>query len=106
MKVSSNNAPLILDSAGVAQVILPMWADLYNFAALVETIGLGVWGCKETSPNWTSKCLSSAILEVVGGGEPSVNRRKKAKSLGLSVQWGEKGRDIAAREVSKLAYTK
>ncbi|KAI7771398.1 hypothetical protein LZL87_010838 [Fusarium oxysporum] len=41
-------------AAGVAQVILPLWADLYNYAALAETSGIGVWGCKDSTPNWTT----------------------------------------------------
>ncbi|KAI8630105.1 hypothetical protein F5Y19DRAFT_484015 [Xylariaceae sp. FL1651] len=40
-------------SAGIPQVILPLWLDLYGFAQLVEYIGVGVWGCRENSPTWT-----------------------------------------------------
>jgi UDP:flavonoid glycosyltransferase YjiC (YdhE family) len=29
-------------SAGVPQVILPMWLDLYTIAVRVETLGLGI----------------------------------------------------------------
>ncbi|KAI0146096.1 hypothetical protein GGR57DRAFT_494349 [Xylariaceae sp. FL1272] len=54
--------------SGVPQVILPQWLDLYNFAQMVEDIGVGTWGCRETSPYWTSSCLETAILDVVDGG--------------------------------------
>ncbi|CAI6088225.1 unnamed protein product, partial [Clonostachys chloroleuca] len=93
-------------NAGVPHVILPLWVDLYNFAALSETAGIGVWGCRDTSPNWTADGISNAIIKVVDGGEASVSLREKAKSLGDKLREGEKGRDISAREIAKLAYVK
>ncbi|VUC22991.1 unnamed protein product [Clonostachys rosea] len=93
-------------SAGVPHVILPMWVDLYNFAALSETAGIGVWGCRDTSPTWTADGISSAIIKVVDGGEASISLREKSKSLGDKLKAGEKGRDISAREIAKLAYVK
>lgn len=95
-----------MPSAGVPHVILPLWVDLYNFAALSETAGIGVWGCRDTSPNWTADGISSAIIKVVDGGEASISLREKAKSLGDKLRAGEKGRDISAREIAKLAYVK
>lgn len=84
-------------------MVLPLWADLYNYAALAETSGVGVWGCKDTTPDWTSQCLTAAFLEVVEGDHGGV-LKKVAKQLGDRVQTGRKGRDIAADEVAKLAY--
>ncbi|KAF5594994.1 2-hydroxyacylsphingosine 1-beta-galactosyltransferase [Fusarium pseudocircinatum] len=54
-------------SAGVTQVILPLWADLYNYAALAETRGIGVWGCKESTPKWTGECLLDAFMKGIDG---------------------------------------
>ncbi|CAG9957069.1 unnamed protein product [Clonostachys rosea f. rosea IK726] len=93
-------------NAGVPHVILPLWVDLYNFAALSETAGIGVWGCRDTSPNWTADGISNAIIKVVDGGDASISLREKAKSLGDKLRAGEKGRDISAREIAKLAYVK
>ncbi|CAH0045635.1 unnamed protein product [Clonostachys solani] len=93
-------------SAGVPHVILPLWVDLYNFAALSETAGIGVWGCRDTSPTWTADGISSAIIKVVDGGEASISLREKSRSLGDKLRAGEKGRDISAREIAKLAYVK
>ncbi|KAF5983070.1 2-hydroxyacylsphingosine 1-beta-galactosyltransferase [Fusarium bulbicola] len=55
-------------AAGVTQVILPLWADLYNYAALAETRGIGVWGCKESTPNWTTffAIVASALPDPKG----------------------------------------
>ncbi|KAJ4251887.1 hypothetical protein NW762_011184 [Fusarium torreyae] len=89
--------------AGVPHVIVPMWADLYNYAKLVETTGIGVWACPSTNPDWTVDELAEAFLKVVDG-EESVSIREKAKTLGEKMQAGEKGRDLAARKVAELAY--
>ncbi|KAJ3537421.1 hypothetical protein NM208_g6321 [Fusarium decemcellulare] len=93
-------------AAGLPQIILPLWADLYNYAALAETIGVGVWGCKETTPDWTSECLTTALLQVLDDSQDSISFRNKAKQLGDEVQAGGRGRDIAAREIAKLAYVR
>ncbi|KAF5252903.1 hypothetical protein FANTH_2227 [Fusarium anthophilum] len=55
-------------AAGVTQVVLPLWADLYNYAALAETRGIGVWGCKESTPNWTTffAIVASALPDPKG----------------------------------------
>ncbi|CAG7561845.1 unnamed protein product [Fusarium equiseti] len=91
--------------AGVPHVVLPMWADCYNYAALAETIGVGVWACPSTSPNWTVEDLTQAFMKVLDGGEASVAMRQKAMELGNNIQAGEQGRDIAARKVAELAYS-
>ncbi|KAF4440964.1 2-hydroxyacylsphingosine 1-beta-galactosyltransferase [Fusarium acutatum] len=92
-------------AGGVTQVILPLWADLYNYAALAETRGIGVWGCKSSTPNWTSECLLDAFMNGIDGcGESFLQRR--AKWLGDRIKAGKKGRDVAADEVAKLAYVK
>ncbi|KAG9253746.1 uncharacterized protein F5Z01DRAFT_127520 [Emericellopsis atlantica] len=89
-------------SSGVPQLVLPLWADLYSFAALAETLGVGSWGCRQTSPEWTSECLSESLLKVIGDD----NMREKASALGEKVRARGKGRDIAAKEIAKLAYVK
>ncbi|CVK86063.1 uncharacterized protein FMAN_06526 [Fusarium mangiferae] len=92
-------------AAGVTEVILPLWADLYNYAALAETRGIGVWGCKDSTPNWTSECLLDAFMKGIDGcGESFLQRR--AKYLGDRIKAGKKGRDVAADEIAKLAYVK
>lgn len=89
-------------SAGVPHVILPQWLDLYNFAQLVEDIGVGVWGCRETSPSWTPECLRDAITKVIGKDDASVALREKAKEIGKIAQ-RKPGKDIAARVIAELA---
>ena len=80
-----------------------MWVDLYNYAALAETIGVGVWACRETSPGWTVDGLRDAFMGVAVG-EAGAELREKARILGEEVRAREPGRDVAAKEIAKLAY--
>ncbi|KAJ3578718.1 hypothetical protein NPX13_g1845 [Xylaria arbuscula] len=89
-------------AAGVPQVIMPMWLDLYNYAQLVEDIGVGVYATRGTAPDWTLDGLRDSFLKVVDGGEDSIRMREKAKELGKLAQ-EEPGRLIAAKEVARLA---
>ena len=88
--------------AGTPQIVLPLWVDLYNFAVLVEYLGVGVWAGKKSSPVWEPKELSEAFLMVIDGGETSVAMRKEAKRLGDICQ-KKSGRDIAASVIARLA---
>ncbi|KAI0098013.1 UDP-Glycosyltransferase/glycogen phosphorylase [Nemania sp. FL0031] len=88
-------------SAGIPQVILPLWLDLYGFAQLAEYTGVGVWGCRESSPVWTADCLSHAILRVVDGiGHKSF--RDNAQRLQVLAQ-ARPGRYVAAEKIAHLA---
>lgn len=90
------------NSSGVAQVVLPMWADLYNFAALVESLGIGTWACPETSPLWTADCISSAIFRVIADDDRGEMLRQKARFLGSEAK-KMPGRYGAADIIAKLA---
>jgi UDP:flavonoid glycosyltransferase YjiC (YdhE family) len=89
-------------SGGVPQIILPQWADLYDFAQLVEDLKIGVWGCRATSPDWTTECLQQAILLVLKDSPDSLLMARNAASFGELAR-KSLGRDVAAREVARLA---
>ncbi|KAJ2989437.1 hypothetical protein NUW58_g3464 [Xylaria curta] len=86
---------------GVPQLILPQWLDLYSFAQLAQNTGIGIWGCPDTSPSWTTDCLRDAFATVLWG-EVSNSIQKKAKHFGEIAQ-SNPGQNIAAREIAKLA---
>jgi UDP:flavonoid glycosyltransferase YjiC (YdhE family) len=86
----------------VPQVVLPMWLDLYNYAQLVEQLGVGVYATRRTAPEWTVKDLSKALLKVLDGGEASLSMKKKSYELSTIAQRSP-GRDAAAKEVARLA---
>jgi UDP:flavonoid glycosyltransferase YjiC (YdhE family) len=86
---------------GVPQIILPQWADLYDFAQLVETLKIGVWGCRATSPDWTAECIQEAVLSVLEDSPTSSMMARNAAFGKLARK--SVGRDVAAREVARLA---
>ncbi|KAI1861171.1 hypothetical protein JX265_009790 [Neoarthrinium moseri] len=88
-------------ATGVPQLVLPQWFDLYNFAQLTEDIGVGVWGCRETSPHWTVECLRHALLRVVRG-ESGRQMKERAAHFEEAAQ-NSPGQQAAAREIARLA---
>lgn len=95
----------MINRAGTPQIILPQWLDLYNFAQLVENIGVGTWGCRETSPYWNAECLHDAILRVVGESKTAKTTRGKAKQLGILAHNNYPGQYVTAQEIAKLAVS-
>ncbi|RYO94776.1 hypothetical protein DL766_000039 [Monosporascus sp. MC13-8B] len=87
---------------GVPQLVLPLWLDHYSFAQLVEDVGIGVWGCRETSPYWTAGCLRHALLTVLDRNESGIAMREKARQFG-DLARRDPGQYVAAREIAKLA---
>ena len=79
-----------------------MWYDLYDFATWAEYHGLGVWGCRDTSPDWTVEGLTDALLRVLDDGEAGIAMREKAARLGEEAR-ANPGREAAARLVAELA---
>ncbi|KAH7027263.1 uncharacterized protein B0I36DRAFT_326774 [Microdochium trichocladiopsis] len=93
--------------AGIPHVVLPMWADLYDYATLVEYLDIGLWGCPETSPVWEVECLSSAFVEVLSGRGNETSSRGSIRRANAA-RFGEQakkqvGRDVAAQEIARLA---
>ena len=58
------------------------------------------------SPEWSAECLGAAFLEILSDRSENVARRQQS-AVFRDQAWGrERGRDVAAREISKLAYVK
>lgn len=79
-----------------------MWVDLYNYAQLAEQIGVGVWGCRETSPEWTPECLKDSIVKVAAGPQSGAFTTK-ARAISVEAVKDGPGRDISAATILKLA---
>ncbi|KAF3006326.1 hypothetical protein E8E14_002405 [Neopestalotiopsis sp. 37M] len=85
--------------AGVPQVLLPPWADCYDFANRAELLGIGVWANKNSTPRWRRQELASALIRVVLGPD---SESFKFKAAGLAAKYLENaGRDRAAKEILK-----
>ena len=92
---------LTFHSAGVPQVVLPLWFDLYNYAATAEYRGIGVWPGRETAPVWDADSLGRGFIQALVGAS-SESLRKNAKELAnLARQYG--GRNMAAQEIVSIA---
>ncbi|OBR09486.1 UDP-glucoronosyl and UDP-glucosyl transferase [Colletotrichum higginsianum IMI 349063] len=89
-------------SAGVPQVIVPMWLDLYNIAQVAESSGVGVYATRGTAPEWTVDGLLEPLLKVVGDGEDGLEIRAKAATVGRKAR-EDPGRYAAAGRVASLA---
>jgi hypothetical protein len=94
----------ICSRAGVPQVVLPQWVDLYNYAQLVEDLGVGIWACRETSPYLEAECLYDALTKVASGDDDySTAMRRKAEGIADTVRERPPGQHIAAKEIARLA---
>ncbi|KJZ78298.1 hypothetical protein HIM_02336 [Hirsutella minnesotensis 3608] len=89
--------------AGVPQVILPLWVDLYNFAQISEYLGVGVWPNKKSAPVFDPRALSQGYLRTLTGDSAAAMRRKARELSEVAAQYG--GRDAAAAIVAEMAFS-
>ncbi|KIK66143.1 glycosyltransferase family 1 protein [Collybiopsis luxurians FD-317 M1] len=89
-------------SAGVPQIILPVWYDTYDYATRAEWLGIGLWGSHRSAPKAESSEFGHALLRVAGSSSEADGFRDKAKRLAESCQTRYTGRVLAADEVLKM----
>jgi len=88
---------LTADSAGVPQVVLPVWIDTYDFAIRVEYLGIGVWGNRVAAPYAEGAELGGALVQVVDGSDSAA---MLAKARQIAVPFQERpGRHVAYEKV-------
>ncbi|KAF3804242.1 Glycosyltransferase sdnJ [Colletotrichum gloeosporioides] len=83
---------------GVPQVVLPVWADTYDFAQRAEYLGIGKWVSPNTAPRYRAKELGDALTQVVIGHNARKVQLKSNELAKQRLQLGE-GRDVAARHI-------
>jgi UDP:flavonoid glycosyltransferase YjiC (YdhE family) len=73
-----------LSSAGIPQIILPMWHDLYTIAVRVEALGHGIYANRGHETEIELGQLADALARVLldAPGEPGYGMKKKADELG------------------------
>lgn len=86
------------DSAGVPQVVLPVWVDCFDFANRAEMLGIGLWGNKSTIPMNSAAELGPALTEVLLG-DKSDHMRNRARDLAELCHRDGEGRTVAARAI-------
>jgi UDP:flavonoid glycosyltransferase YjiC (YdhE family) len=86
-----------LRSAGIPQILLPAWADCYDFANRVELLQVGRRANKKAKPRWSHLELSASLREVLIGPQAE-EIRKNATRLAEKFPENE-GRNRAAAEI-------
>ncbi|KAK4149016.1 hypothetical protein C8A00DRAFT_47293 [Chaetomidium leptoderma] len=76
-------------SAGVPQVVLPLWMDTYDFARRAELLGIGRWG----------NLIADRLCEANEFGSRRLTYAQKARELAELCKRSGGGRVIAARHV-------
>ncbi|KAK7421821.1 hypothetical protein QQX98_002037 [Neonectria punicea] len=87
-------------TAGVPQVVLPVWADTFDYANRAEMLGVGRWGNVNACPRWTTSELAPVLIEVVF--DRNAEFAAKSRVLAEVCRQGGGGRNVAARKILKF----
>ena len=68
-------------SAGLPQVILAQWYDLYDMAVRAEYRGIGIYGNKKVAPDIEAVEFGAAVARLVLPGKESEGFRTRAKAI-------------------------
>lgn len=88
-------------SAGVPQVVLPVWMDTYDFARRAEVLGIGRWGNVGAAGEGVlcrGRELGEVLVDVVVGGK-AAGYAARARELAVLCERSGGGRVIAARRI-------
>jgi UDP:flavonoid glycosyltransferase YjiC (YdhE family) len=87
-------------SSGIPQIILPQWYDLYDYAARVEYLGIGIYANKHVAPSVDAAEFGAALIEVL---KPGSAYAQKAEALRKVCEEKCGGRDMGARRLLEVA---
>ncbi|KAJ3770738.1 hypothetical protein FB446DRAFT_790233 [Lentinula raphanica] len=93
-------------SAGVPQVVLPVWYDTYDYATRVEWLGIGLWGSHRSAPHAEASEFGEALSRVAGSNAEAETFRSKAEGLAERCRTQYTGRVRAANEILGLHLDK
>ena len=80
------------------QVVLPGWADCYDYAQRAEMLGIGRWGSRIARPRWAAAELGPVLVDVIFGEKAQAIRQRAQEVARRTAEQGE-GRNIAARHL-------
>ena len=89
-----------ITSAGVPQVVLPVWSDTYEAPQRAQFLGIGCWGNPRSAPSCTAAEVGPALIKVILGPE-AAQMQVRAKEVAELSRRGGHGRTIAAKEILK-----
>ncbi|KAI8200041.1 Glycosyltransferase sdnJ [Colletotrichum sp. SAR 10_77] len=85
---------------GIPQVVLPGWADCYDFAQRAEILGIGKWANRKAKPYWKRDEFGDCLEGVLFGPHAKM---MQARAMDLSKRHPEgAGRLKAAEEILAL----
>lgn len=87
-------------SAGIPQIVLPVWIDTYDFALRVEYLGIGAWGSHTAAPRVDALELSKTFIKVIDSDE-SAAMTAKARTLSEPFRKRE-GRVVAYEKMVEM----
>lgn len=68
--------------AGIPQIILAQWFDLYDMAARAEYVGIGIYGNRTVAPGIDAAEFGAAISRLLSPGEESEKFARRAHEIG------------------------
>jgi len=71
-----------LSRAGIPQIILAQWFDLYEIAARVEYLGIGIYGNQSVAPDIDAAEFGAAVSRLLSPSEEAERFSRKAKEIG------------------------
>lgn len=71
-------------SAGVPQIVLPQWLDLYEYAMRTEWLGHGIYANKGCPAQIDTYQLSDAFVRILSDGPGEEGTLMKARALEIS----------------------
>jgi UDP:flavonoid glycosyltransferase YjiC (YdhE family) len=87
--------------AGIPQIILAQWFDLYDTAARVEYIGIGIYGNRSVAPDIDATEFGAAISRLLSPREEAEKFVQTAKEIGELCR-GAPGKKGAAAKILEL----
>ena len=79
--------------AGIPQIILAQWFDLYDMAVRAEYVGIGIYGNRNVAPDIDATEFGAAISRLLSPGKEGEKFSQKAKEIGEDCRMapGKKG---------------
>lgn len=79
------------------QVVLPVWADTFDFANRAELLEIGRWGNVNNCPRWSVSELAPILIDVVF--DRNAEFAAKSRVLAEVCRQEGGGRNVAAKKI-------
>ena len=89
-------------SAGIPQIILAQWLDLYDMATRAEYVGIGIYGNRSVAPEIDATEFGAAVSRLLAPGEEAERFAQKAKEIGKACRMAP-GKKAAVAKILELA---